>query len=404
MTPGRGDARKQGGGPRSRASEPAARTGKPAKRSTSGRPPERAGKPAARTGKPASPSGKPAARTGKPATRKGSDGQGRRAAPGKRSQAGRAAKAGGPPARGGKPGGDGRRVRKDAPVRGLRQSGALWRRPDADPVAPTEAPAPRERPAKQGQEGDGRRAPLRVVRGGKARPAARPPGKGAARRNGAVRRSTARRARGPSAAEVRDEIVRQGGARGTRFYERFARAADAYAADRERDAIRILRPLRDALPNAAGVRELLGLTLYAAGRYGPAAEELEEYVARTGAVDRHPVLMDCYRSDRNWARVDALWDELCATSASPDVMTEGRIVVAGSLADRGRLRAATALLRRRATQMPKRVEDHHLRLWYALADLEERGGNLPRARELFTRIRQRDPGFADVAERVAALA
>ena len=35
--------------------------------------------------------------------------------------------------------------------------------------------------------------------------------------------------------------------------------------------------------------------------------------------------------------------------------------------------------------------EHHLRLWYALADLEERAGNLARARELFHRVRQADP-------------
>ncbi|CAB4798885.1 unannotated protein [freshwater metagenome] len=47
---------------------------------------------------------------------------------------------------------------------------------------------------------------------------------------------------------------------------------------------------------------------------------------------------------------------------------------------------------------------HHLRLWYALADLEERAGNIPAARARFDRIRQHDAGFADVAERLAALA
>ncbi|MGZ8752390.1 MAG: tetratricopeptide repeat protein, partial [Acidimicrobiia bacterium] len=39
----------------------------------------------------------------------------------------------------------------------------------------------------------------------------------------------------------------------------------------------------------------------------------------------------------------------------------------------------------------------------ALADLEERAGNTPRARELFRRIEQHDKTFADVAERLGAL-
>ena len=62
------------------------------------------------------------------------------------------------------------------------------------------------------------------------------------------------------------------------------------------DAIRILRPVRQALPNAPSVRELLGVSLYRAGQYKAAAEELEAYAQITGEVDQHPVLMDCARA------------------------------------------------------------------------------------------------------------
>jgi hypothetical protein len=51
----------------------------------------------------------------------------------------------------------------------------------------------------------------------------------------------------------------------------------------------------------------------------------------------------------------------------------------------------------------RRDQDHHVRLWYALADLYERAGDIPAARALFLRIRKHDAGFADVAERLAAL-
>ena len=51
----------------------------------------------------------------------------------------------------------------------------------------------------------------------------------------------------------------------------------------------------------------------------------------------------------------------------------------------------------------KSPKEYHLRLWYALADLEERAGNLARARELFHQVRRAEPGFADVAERLATL-
>ncbi|HEY7440416.1 MAG TPA: tetratricopeptide repeat protein [Acidimicrobiia bacterium] len=180
------------------------------------------------------------------------------------------------------------------------------------------------------------------------------------------------------------------------------RAAEAFAQDRERDAMRILRPLRKELPEAASVRELYGLCLYRAGRYREAAEELDEYVAMTGSLEQHPPLMDSHRALRHYGRVDELWDELAAASPSAALVTEGRIVLAGSLADRGRLRDAVRTLERRS-RVPQRVREHHLRLWYALADLYERTGDVPRARSLFQQIRRYDASFADVAERLSAL-
>lgn len=214
--------------------------------------------------------------------------------------------------------------------------------------------------------------------------------------------SERRKARGPGPKAVREELLRLGGPRGTRFYDQLVRAAEALSADREKDALRLLRPLRSALPQSAAVRELLGVALYRSGRYELAAEELEAYVAFCGAVDQHPALMDCYRALKDYDRVKALWDELGQTASAPEVVAEGRIVYAGTLADRGRVREAIGLLDRRAAEV-KNVKEFHLRLWYALADLEERAGNLPRARTLFERISRNDPSFADVMERLVAL-
>jgi tetratricopeptide (TPR) repeat protein len=211
-----------------------------------------------------------------------------------------------------------------------------------------------------------------------------------------------RRRRRDRGGEVRDEIVRLGGSRGARYYDQLMKAADAYARDHERDALRLLRPLRDALPDAPSVRELLGLVQYRLGHYAAAAKELEAFAELSGSVEQHPVLMDCYRAQRRWRRVDERWRELTAASPGAEIVTEGRIVAAGALADRGRLDQAIALLAR-ADRRVDRPKPHHLRLWYALADLEERAGNVPGARALFDRVRREDPGFADVAERLASL-
>ena len=103
-----------------------------------------------------------------------------------------------------------------------------------------------------------------------------------------------------------------------------------------------------------------------------------------------------------WADVDELWEELREVSPSADVVNEGRIVVAGSLADRGDLPGALRLLEK-GWRTPKRPLAHHLRRAYALADLYERSGQTVRARELFGWVLHADPRFADVAERVQTL-
>jgi hypothetical protein len=46
---------------------------------------------------------------------------------------------------------------------------------------------------------------------------------------------------------------------------------------------------------------------------------------------------------------------------------------------------------------------HHLRRAYALADLYERSGDLPKARTMFGRVEAVDPDFADIRRRVIAL-
>jgi tetratricopeptide (TPR) repeat protein len=201
---------------------------------------------------------------------------------------------------------------------------------------------------------------------------------------------------------VRDEIMRLGGAQGPRSYDQLMKAADAFARDHERDALRLLRPLRDAVPESPSVRELLGLAHYRLGHYPAATKELEAFVELSGSVEQHPVLMDCYRAQRRWRRVDECWRELTAANPDAELATEGRIVAAGALADRGRIDDALRLLTRADKKVAK-PKPHHLRLWYALADLEERAGNVPRARALFDRVRREDAGFADVSERLAAL-
>jgi tetratricopeptide (TPR) repeat protein len=203
----------------------------------------------------------------------------------------------------------------------------------------------------------------------------------------------------PSAAEF-DEIA--GASHVPKLGERLRSAARAFERERFMEAQKLLKPLADRAPASAPVRELYGLTLYRLGQWRAAARELEAFRTLTGSSEQLPVLADCYRALKRYDEVDELWKELAAASPSAELVTEGRIVAAGALADRGELDRAIKLLE--AGQKPaKRMRAHHIRLTYALADLVERAGDVPRARQLFRKVADADPDFADVSSRLLSL-
>ncbi len=187
-----------------------------------------------------------------------------------------------------------------------------------------------------------------------------------------------------------------------RYRRRLDRAEAAYQEDDFQKAWRTLEDMAKDAPNVPEVRELTGLVLYRLGRWEVAARELEAYRALTGDTDLHPVLADCHRAQRRWDDVEELWAELKGAEASAAVLAEGRIVTAGALGDREELAEAVRLLSA-GFQRPRRAKEHHLRQAYALADLLEQAGEIPRARELFGWLRDQDELYVDVAERLAAL-
>ena len=183
---------------------------------------------------------------------------------------------------------------------------------------------------------------------------------------------------------------------------RLKEAAEDFLAERFGDALKALRPLASRYSAVADVQELYGLTLYRLGRWTAAAHRLERYEQLSGAVDQLPVLADCYRALDRLNDVHAVWDRLRYGDPDPRTITEGRIVAAGALADEGRTRDAIRLLEAGPVR-PKRPKEHHLRLWYALADLYDRVGDLQRARRGFARIASVEPGFVDVTARLETL-
>ena len=190
--------------------------------------------------------------------------------------------------------------------------------------------------------------------------------------------------------------------RAARLKERLLQAQVALEGERFTDSLRMARSLVKEMPQVAAVHEVIGLSSYRLGKWRDAIASLE--IARTlrPRVEDLPVLADCYRALRRWTELDQVWAEIKESSPSHEVMAEGRIVYAGSLAERGDLRGAISVMTKVAA-VPRRIHPHHMRQWYVLADLYDRAGDVQRAREMFRRIATIDPRFADVKARLASL-
>ena len=189
-----------------------------------------------------------------------------------------------------------------------------------------------------------------------------------------------------------------------RLVEKAEGSFAAYERGRFQDALRAIKPVADEVPDVAAVRELAGFAAYRSGKWREAARHLKAFGALSDSMDHLPVLMDCQRALKKPKKVDELWNELRQSSPEADVLAEGRIVVAASMADAGDVNGAIALLTSAgASRALRNPSGRHLRQWYLLADLYERSGDWPRAREYFERVLKADPDAYDVAERLRGL-
>lgn len=209
--------------------------------------------------------------------------------------------------------------------------------------------------------------------------------------------------RGELPPEVIDEVSQVvGSTYAKRVLSRLGEATYAFQRERWADARSTLSPLVKQYPDVIAIRELYGLVLYRMERWKLAAKEFEAVAAMADSLDQYPVLADCYRAMGRHGEVERLWDALRQGGVGVDVLTEGRIVTAGSRAENGRIKDAIRLLEEGPVSV-RRPREHHLRLWYALASTYERAGDVPRARGLFRQLRAVAPDFADVDHRLANL-
>ena len=210
--------------------------------------------------------------------------------------------------------------------------------------------------------------------------------------------------------EVRalDSVVEQfekalGSKASPRALKRYDAALQAFEAHRYDDARKILNPMSREYSEVAAVREMLGLCLYRGGQWKRALVEFEASLKLNPYwIFNHAVIADCHRALGEHQMVEKYWQELQEASPHPELMAEGRIVMAGSMADRRQITEALALMDKAAGDM-SRPSEYHLRQWFVIADLHDKEGNVIKARQFFERIAAIDPGFVDVAERLSTL-
>jgi len=189
-----------------------------------------------------------------------------------------------------------------------------------------------------------------------------------------------------------------------RMVSLLTKAAEAYDRHRFEEAIRHIRPVAENVPSVAAVRELMGLAAYRAERFPMAKVHLQAHFELSGDPEHLPQLMDCERAGRRYRMIPKIFEEMRQAEASPDTLAEGLIVYAGALADQGEFTEAIDLLiKGGATKTLRNPSYRHIRLWYALADVYDRAGDLPSARALFARVIAAEPDAYDAADRLKEL-
>ena len=193
-----------------------------------------------------------------------------------------------------------------------------------------------------------------------------------------------------------------GSADSQKAYKRLREADAFFQQDQFPEAKRKLAPLIKKAGKVSEIQELYGLICYRLNDYANAAFALEQFRSLAQSTERHPILMDCYRSESRWEDVKYLWGELADVSPDAATVAEGKIVYANSFADQGNYPKAINILEK-GWRAPQRPQEHHLRKAYALADLYDRAGMPVKARELFAWINASSINYLDASDRYEEL-
>jgi tetratricopeptide (TPR) repeat protein len=173
------------------------------------------------------------------------------------------------------------------------------------------------------------------------------------------------------------------------------------------NALRYLAWAKHLAPRSAVVREALGIALYRSGDLRAALSELQAYRRMGGSNDQNHLIADCIRSEgREPERAIEVGTALI-TDASQDIerRVEAAIVVAAvhlAADHHGRASATLAPFLQGPDSRGVPVASTIRMLW-VVADIAEAEGSDARAIAALERLQSLDPGYPDLADRLAGL-
>jgi tetratricopeptide (TPR) repeat protein len=204
---------------------------------------------------------------------------------------------------------------------------------------------------------------------------------------------------GPLAADVRATARpgREGDAG-----DAFVRAVELLADEVPEQAVLAASAAKRHALRSPIVREVLGMALYASGRFREAVSELLAYRRMSGRQDQNHVIADGYRALGAPEKGLPFIREALTVPLPADVRAELFVVGASALADMGRFDEALALLSG-YTHDEGVVAEPDLRVWYVTADVLDRAGRPAEAADAFRRVLHHDAEIFDAEQRLAAI-
>lgn len=204
---------------------------------------------------------------------------------------------------------------------------------------------------------------------------------------------------------VRDEITRTAPkARREPAIAHLAKAVSEYADERFGAAYAQLKQAKDLAPQAATIRELLGLSAYNLEKWEEALRELRTFRRISGEPTQVPVELDCLRALGRTEDVEKTYRQLKDLDPRPETDDEARVVFASSLLDRGLIADAWKVIK--PGRLVANPRQSALRRWFVAARVAAASGDADAARRFLDAIADADsdfPGLPELRAEIAAV-